>query len=102
MGMPSKSANAFACVALSVLFASIPSGEVFPNTVLTSAGMLSNSILAVEKPPTSQPARVNGTQGEGGVLPFWLIIGGGPSARSPPQYRNDVWKPTEPSAWKKP
>src|SRR3569832_61530 len=90
MAMPSKSATAFALVALSVLFASIPSGEVAPNTVLTSAGMLSNSILAVEKPPTSQPARVNGAHGAGAVLPFSLIICCWPSALLPVQYRNEV------------
>jgi len=32
--------------------------QVGPNTVFTSAGMLSNSMFAIENAPTSQPARV--------------------------------------------
>src|SRR6266481_4086532 len=100
MAMPRKSA-----LALSrsfVLFASMPSGDVAPNTVLTSAGMLSNSILATENAPTSQPARVYGTHGAGAVLPSSLIISGLPSAAVAVQYRNEEEKPTLPSALKKP
>src|SRR4029077_17169507 len=96
--MPSKSAVA----RVRLVAASCPSGEFGPNTVLTSAGILSNSILAAEKPPTSQPARVKGTQGAGAILPFSLIICALPSALAPVQYRNELWKPTEPSFLKKP
>jgi hypothetical protein len=59
-------------------------------------------LVAVEKPPTSQPARVKGTQGAGAILPFSLIICALPSALAPVQYRNELWKPTEPSFLKKP
>ena len=78
------------------------SGEPVPNTVRTSAGRLSNSILAIEKAPTSQPARVNGAHGAGKVLPFSLRSSGLPSALSAVQYKNELEKPTEPSARKKP
>src|SRR5215471_2484802 len=106
MAIPRKSA--FALSRSAGLLASIPSGEVAPKTVLTSAGMLSNSILATEKAPTSQPARVKGTHGAGAVLPFSLTICGLPSpAVSDPfdadvQYRNELLNPTEPSGRKKP
>ena len=71
------------------------SGEPVPNTVRTSPGTLSNSILAIENAPTSQPARVNGTHGAGKVLPFSLSISGLPSPPSAVQYRNELEKPTE-------
>jgi len=77
------------------------SGEPVPKTVRTSAGRLSNSILAIENAPT-QPARVNGAQGAGKILPFSLISCGLPSALSAVQYRNELEKPTEPSLRKKP
>src|SRR5262249_61185333 len=99
--MPRKSA--FALSRSAGLFASMPSGEPAPNTVLTSAGMLSNSIFATEKPPTSQPARVNGTHGAGAVLPFSLSICGLPSPAvcdpflNDVQYRNELQNPTPPS-----
>src|SRR5262249_47187443 len=104
--MPRKSA--FALSRSAGLFASMPSGEPAPNTVLTSAGMLSNSIFATEKPPTSQPARVNGTHGAGAVLPFSLSICGSPSPpeSDPPdgevQYRNELLNTTDPSGRKNP
>src|SRR5579871_5007114 len=87
--MPSKSAVASVRFAL----ASAASGELAPNTVMTSAGMLSNSILAVENAPTSQPARVNGTQGAGAILPSSLLICAWPSADAPVQYRKELWNP---------
>src|ERR1700740_1299844 len=89
MAMPSKSAVAWAWLEL----ASAASGELAPNTVMTSAGMLSNSMLAVEKPPTSQPARVNGTHGAGAILPNSFVICAWPSADIPVQYKNELWKP---------
>src|ERR1700730_6669122 len=99
MAMPRKSALALS--RSPVLLASIPSGEPAPNTVLTSAGTLSNSILATENPPTSQPARVNGTQGAGAVLPSSLIICGLPSPLTAVQYRKELLKPTLPSGLEK-
>jgi hypothetical protein len=36
--------------------------------------------LAIEKAPTSQPARVNGTHGAGAFLPFGASISDVPSA----------------------
>jgi hypothetical protein len=45
-----------------------------------SLAMFSNSILAIEKAPTSQPARANGTHGAGAYLPFGASISGSPSA----------------------
>ena len=78
------------------------SGEPVPKTVRTSAGRLSNSILAIENAPTSQPARVNGTHGAGKILPFSLSSSGLPSPASAVQYRNELVKPTEPSLRKKP
>src|ERR1700730_6893202 len=100
MAMPRKSALALS--RSPVLLASIPSGDAAPNTVLTSAGTLSNSILATENPPTSQPARVNGTQGGGGGLPCSLRLCGLPSPLSAFQYRKELLKPTLPSGLKKP
>jgi len=73
-----------------------------PKNVVISAGTLSNSILATEKPPTSQPARVNGTHGAGAVLPVSDSICGLPSPAIAVQYRNELVKPTLPSGLKKP
>src|SRR5215470_2582937 len=106
MAMPRKSAFALSRWVGSL--ASMPSGEVGPNTVLTSLGMLSNSMLAIEKAPTSHPARVNGTHGAGAVLPCSLIISGlpSPAAGEPPdgavQYAKELANPTDPSERKKP
>jgi hypothetical protein len=61
-----KSATAL----LWLVAASIVCGELGPNTLLMSLETFSNSILAIEKPPTSQPARVKATQGAGAFLPF--------------------------------
>jgi hypothetical protein len=82
--MPTKSvwARMFAAVprgAAAEAAASAASGEPVPKTV----GMLkelSSSMLAVDTPPTSHPARVNGTQGAGAFLPFGASISGVPSA----------------------
>jgi len=41
------------------------SGEPAPNTVGTSTAAFSSTMFAVEKSPTVQPARVNGTHGAG-------------------------------------
>src|ERR1700674_1263164 len=100
MAIPRKSA-----LALSLrlaLLASMPSGDAGPNTVFTSAGMLSNSMLATEKAPTSQPARVNRPHGAGAILPSSLTICGLPDEAFAVQYRNELLKPTEPSERKKP
>src|ERR1700742_1694859 len=93
--MPRKSACALSFNA--GLLASTPSGDVAPNTVFTSPGIVSNSILATENPPTSQPARVNGTQGAGAVVPSSLSISGLPSPPSAVQYRKELVKPIVPS-----
>jgi hypothetical protein len=63
--MPSKSATALSKFAM----ASAASGEFGPNTVLMSLPTFSSSMFAVENAPTSQPARVKGTQGAGWILP---------------------------------
>src|SRR5215472_19215687 len=62
--MPMKSANAFGEPELT----SAASGELGPNTFATSPRP-SNAVLAVPMLPTLQPARVNGTQGAGALLP---------------------------------
>src|SRR5262245_4452146 len=53
--------------------------EFGPKNVARSFGTLSNSMLATEKAPTSQPARVNGTHGAGAFLPFSVSMFGRPS-----------------------
>ena len=63
------------------LAASMACGELGPNTLLMSLVTFSNSIFAIEKAPTSQPARVNGTQGAGAFLPRLSSISGSPSAK---------------------
>jgi PBP superfamily domain len=55
---------------------SVASGDGLPKTVFTSLPVFSNSIFAIEKAPTSQPARVNGTHGAGCILPRWSTICG--------------------------
>src|SRR5437868_5868336 len=45
------------------------SGEDAPNTVGTSTAAFSRTMFAVEKSPTVQPARVNGTHGAGVTPP---------------------------------
>src|SRR5205085_11190068 len=50
------------------------SGEPAPNTVGTSTAAFSSTMFAVEKSPTVQPARVNGTHGAG------VVRSGGPLA----------------------
>ena len=47
----------------------LASGEPAPNTVGTSMAAFSSTMFAVEKSPTVQPARVNGTHGAG-VMPL--------------------------------
>ena len=44
------------------------SGEFGPNTVGMSTAAFSSTMFAVEKSPTVQPARVNGTHGAGVTL----------------------------------
>ena len=63
--MPSKSATALVEWAAAAAAASMACGELGPNTLLMSPVVFSKSIFAIEKAPTSQPARVNGTQGAG-------------------------------------
>jgi len=70
--MPRKSV----CAKAGLFCASNASGEFAPNTVIASSGRVSNSIFATENAPTSQSARVNGTQGAGWILPRWSIICG--------------------------
>ena len=45
------------------------SAEDAPNTVGTSTAAFSSTMFAVEKSPTEQPARVNGTHGAGATPP---------------------------------
>jgi hypothetical protein len=49
-------------------------------------------MFATEKAPTSQPARVNGTQGAGAFLPRWSSISGSPSANTSVQYVKELGK----------
>src|SRR6202041_2417051 len=98
--MPRKSAWALSLSA--GLLASMPSGEVAPNTGLTSPGMVSNSMLATENAPTSQPALVYGAQGAGAVLTSSLSISGLPSPPSAGQYRKELVNLMLPSGWKVP
>src|SRR5882757_9472664 len=105
--MPSQSVDA--CVfsfeprgLLSRALTALSSGEPAPNAVVTSLGTDSNSMLPTENAPTSQPARVNGTHGAGAILPSSFAICGLPSADFAVQYRNELWKPTDPSGRKKP
>ena len=67
---PGRVASAASCCA---------SGEFAPNTFGISE-VLSSSMLAVATSPTSQPARVNGTQGAGvsvsGVTGVFAVAGG--------------------------
>ena len=51
-----ESVSAFSCWS---------SGDPAPNTLGMSTAVFSSSWLAVATSPTSQPARVNGTQGAG-------------------------------------
>ena len=48
-------------------------GEPLPNTLITSNGARSSTILAVEKAPTVHPARVKGTQGAGTFCPDGVV-----------------------------
>ena len=54
-------------------FANVACGELVPNTLPMSpvalVSVFSNSMLAMLNAPTSQPARVNGTQGAGVLAP---------------------------------
>src|SRR5262245_61023866 len=70
--MPTKSAKA--CPGLAATSAA--SGEPAPNTVGMSMAVFSNTVLAAATIPTSQPARVNATQGAGAMRPSSLIISG--------------------------
>jgi hypothetical protein len=69
------------------------SGEPEPNTVVTSAPVFSNSMLAMETAPTLHPARVNGTQGTGAFLPdavSRLKVGSATAFTMSVQYVNEV------------
>ena len=66
MAAPMKS-----LVWLDVLFEAC--GEVAPKTFFTSNGARSSTMLAVEKAPTSQPARVKGTHGAGTFWPEGVV-----------------------------
>src|SRR5689334_10336183 len=90
--MPTKSACAFAGDAA----ASFHSGELAPETRVMSpvafVEVFSSSMLAVPTPPTSQPARVNGTHGAGVFFPPSVtMFGFGSSVASTwsVQYLND-------------
>ena len=48
-------------------------GELAPKTFCTSNGARSNTMLAVQKAPTSQAARVNGTRGAGTFAPKAVV-----------------------------
>jgi len=72
MAMPTKSAVFWAG-------GSVASGEPAPNTFTTSELLFSSTVLATDTLPTSQPARVNGTQGAGAILPSSFTISGVPS-----------------------
>src|SRR6478735_782504 len=93
--MPTKSV--WACSGLAA--ASFHSGEPLPNTwVMSPVGaveLFSSSMFAVPTPPTSQPARVNGTHGAGVV--FWpsvIMFGRGSPVGSTGfvQYLNELVK----------
>src|SRR6202023_2762637 len=99
--MPSQSVDAwvFSCEPRGFLSRALTAtswGEPAPNAVVTSLGTDSNSMLPTENAPTSQPARVNGTQGAGAVLPSSFVICGWPSAACAVQYRNELLKPNDP------
>jgi hypothetical protein len=72
--MPTKSV----CARCEFVFASFHSGEPDPNTFVMSpeaeVEVFSSSMFAVATPPTSQPARVNGTHGAAVVLPVSVIM----------------------------
>src|SRR5882724_3001972 len=70
--MPTKSAKPCGGFAAT----SAASSELGPNTIGMSIAVFSRIVLAVATAPKSQPARVNGTQGAGAILPFSLIISG--------------------------
>src|SRR5438128_8064395 len=70
--IPTKSAKAWPGLDVT----SVASGEPGPKTVGMSIAVFSRIVLAVATAPKSQPARVNGTQGAGAILPFSLIISG--------------------------
>src|SRR4029077_4921792 len=65
MGSPTYCATSTSLNRSGSLAVCIASGEFAPNTVGTSTAGFSSTMFAVEKSPTSQPARVNGTQGAG-------------------------------------
>ena len=56
------------------------SGEFGPKKFARSGFVFSSTMFAVETSPTSHPARVNGTQGAGGVF------GGEPAAGTVGEY----------------
>src|SRR5438094_7639605 len=107
IAMPTKSVSDFARAAVpdGAAFdatASFHSGDPVPKASLMSpkgpVPVFSNSILAADTPPKSQPARVNGTQGAG--VFFWpseTILGNGSltpvvSSTRSVQYLNAVLK----------
>src|SRR5262245_3397817 len=61
-----------------------------PKNVAKSFGTLSNSMLATEKAPTSQPARVNGTHGAGAFLPSSVSMFGRPSPFAAEAFDSEV------------
>ena len=93
--MPTKSV----CASCESAFASFHSGEPAPNTFVMSpeaaVEVFSSSMFAVPTPPTSQPARVNGTHGAGVVLPSSVIMFGSGSpiaSTGSVQYLNELVK----------
>jgi hypothetical protein len=75
MPIPTKSVEA----RLESALASAASGELAPNTLGKSGPTFSRIVLAAATEPTSQPARVKGTQGAGAALPSGVTIVGAAS-----------------------
>src|SRR5205823_7573099 len=80
MAMPTKSV----CASAGFETASFHSGEPVPKTFVMSpdafVAVFSSSMFAVPTPPTSHPARVNGTHGAGVFLPVSVTMFGLESA----------------------
>ncbi len=93
MAMPTKSV----CPSCGFAAASFHSGEPLPKTRVMSpvaaVEAFSSSMFAVPTPPTSQPARVNGTQGAGVFFcPSVIMFGSGSPVGSTGfvQYLNEL------------
>ena len=105
IAIPTKSV----CASCGVATASFHSGEPVPNTFVMSpeafVAVFSSSMFAVPTPPTSQPARVNGTHGAGVFLPPSVTMfgfGSNVASTGSVQYLNDEENRVAPSLPKKP